>query len=107
MTYFGGNCDIAVIGLVSANETALLSVASDARECLLSLFREAEPPPAFALYGPLEAAAYRVAERYRLRIVVKCRLTAEMRHIFGEFLLRFGADAPDVTVTVDFNPTDI
>jgi primosomal protein N' (replication factor Y) len=100
-------CDIALVGLSSTNEQALLSAATEARECLLSLIREMDPPPAFALYGPLEAPAYRVAERYRLRILVKCRLTAGMRRLFGEFLCRFGASAPDVAVTVDFNPTDL
>ena len=99
-------CDIAVISLSGTDEKALLSFAADAREHVLSLFRRAEGAPAYALYGPLEAGAYKVAERYRLRLLVKCRLSSSVRRLFGEFLFDYAQKQSAVTVTVDFNPTD-
>ncbi len=99
-------CDMAVVGLSSTDEGALLSSAAEAREELLSLFTNAEGKPAFALYGPLEPPTYRVAERYRLRITVKCRLRPALRRLFGTFLERFGGAHPEIAVTVDFNPTE-
>ena len=99
-------CDIAVVSLSGTDEKALLSLASEAREHILSLFRAAEGAPTYALYGPLEAGAYKVAERYRLRLLVKCRLSPTVRRLFGEFLTSFTKEHSAVSVTVDFNPTE-
>ncbi|MBE6655984.1 MAG: primosomal protein N' [Ruminococcaceae bacterium] len=100
-------CDIAMIGLSCADEKALLSCAAFAKEHLLSLLSTAENSPAYALYGPLEAGAYKVAERYRLRLLVKCRLSPALRRLYGTFLTEFTRKYPSVSLTVDFNPTDI
>lgn len=99
-------CDIAMIGLSSADEGRLLTLAAEAKVSILKLLSSAEGSPAYALYGPLEAPAYRVAGKYRLRISVKCRLRPALRRMFGEFLCEFGKEHPDVAVTVDFNPTE-
>ena len=99
-------CDIAVVGLSGADEKGLLMAAASAKERLLSFLRNAENSPAYALYGPLEAGMYKVAEKYRLRILVKCRLTPVLRRIFGTFLTEFTRENPSLSLTVDFNPTD-
>ena len=99
-------CDIAAVTLAGEDERELLSAANAAKEHLLSLFRRAEEQPSYVLYGPLEAGAYRVAGKYRLRLLVKCRLTVKMRRLFGLFLTELGDMRGGVTVAVDFNPTD-
>jgi primosomal protein N' (replication factor Y) len=99
-------CDIVMVGLSTADEGRLFEAAKWAREKLLSLLSEAEGKPAFALYGPLEAPAYRVAGKYRLRISVKCRLRPALRRMFGTFSELLGKQYPDIVTTVDFNPTD-
>ena len=99
-------CDIAVVGLSGTDETALLSTASLIKEKILSLLNTAKKSPAYALYGPLEAGAYRVAERYRLRFLVKCRLTPELRRVFGVLLSECTREYPSLGITVDFNPNE-
>lgn len=99
-------CDIATVSLSGTDEKELLTAAASAKERLLAHFRMAENSPAYALYGPIEAGAYRVAERYRLRLLVKCRLTPALRRLFGTFLLEFTREHPSLSLTVDFNPTD-
>lgn len=99
-------CDIAAVSLSGTDEKQLLTVASEAREHILSLFRHAEGAPSYVLYGPLEAGAYKVKERYRLKLLIKCRLSPTVRRLFGEFLKNFTKEHFSVTVTVDFNPTE-
>ena len=99
-------CDLAEIFLVSEKEPLLLRAAADAKERLIALFKEADGRIPVELYGPLEPQTYKVAERYRMRLLLKCRLTRELRHMLGEFLKAFLAAYPDITATVDFNPSD-
>ena len=64
------------------------------------------------IFGPFEAPVYRVERRYRLRMVIKCRLTRRSREMWRELMRRFmrsdasrGAHAP--TLSIDFNPSSI
>ena len=62
----------------------------------------------FILFGPFEAPVYRVDSRYRMRMVVKCKLGAQTRRLFAQLLTEFpaeGATAP--TLSIDFNPTNL
>ncbi len=98
-------CDIAEVFLSAAEETLLLKAAKEASDTLISLLKEKGSDLFFEVYGPLEPQAYKVAEKYRLKLMVKCRLTKRVRGLFGEFLTRFLARYPTMTATVDFNPT--
>ena len=98
-------CDMAEVFLVSEDEALLLRAAKDARDRLVALFKERENIPV-ELYGPIEPQTYKVAERYRMRLLLKCRLTRSLRAMMGEFLRAFLSDYPKITATVDFNPSD-
>ena len=100
-------CDMVSVLLTDADEGRLLRQTNAAREMLISLLEAAGEKAKFALYGPLEAGAYRVAGQYRLRLLVKCRLSPDMRRLYGEFLMKFSEAYPDAAITVDFNPTDL
>ena len=99
-------CDIVTLTLTAADEQALLRTAAEARELFIDRLGRAEGKPRFALYGPLELATYKVAERYRMRLLVKCRLSPALRRLYGEMLTELGARYPQVDFAVDFNPTD-
>ncbi len=100
-------CDMVSVLLTGADEGALIRQTNAARQMLLSLFEAEKEKPKYALYGPLEAGAYKVAGQYRLRLLVKCRLSPALRRLYGTFLLKFSEAHPDASVTVDFNPTDL
>ena len=97
-------CDIAEVLITSGDEQALMTGAKEARDALVSLLKEKGSDLSVELYGPLEPQAYKVAERYRLKLVVKCRLSRRVRGLFGEFLTAFLDTHPALTVSVDFNP---
>jgi primosomal protein N' (replication factor Y) len=60
----------------------------------------------FVVYGPFEAQVYKLNEKYRMRMMVKCKLNTETRRMFSELLTEFAKDR-NVTLTVDLNPLTV
>ena len=58
------------------------------------------------VFGPFEAQVYKVNERYRLRMVVKCRLNARVRLFFKDLLAEY-SQKRDISLSVDLNPLSI
>ena len=99
-------CDVVTLTMSAADEQTLLKTAAAARELLIRRLGECEGKPRFALYGPLELSTYKVAEKYRMRLLVKCRLSPVLRRLFGGVLTELGTTHAQVDFAVDFNPTD-
>jgi primosomal protein N' len=60
------------------------------------------------IFGPFEAPVYRVEEKYRMRLIVKCRLNKRSRALFSKILIRFGKDgAKSPVLGIDFNPSSL
>ncbi len=67
------------------------------------------------LFGPFEAPVYKVNDRYRMRIVVKCKDNKACRDVIRELLCSFAAKErkgqanpyKKVQFTVDINPTGL
>ena len=97
-------CDIAQLTLVSTDEQALFAAARRLSESIASLAGQgpfADLP--LVVFGPFEARIYKIAERFRMQMMVKCRLSAPTRQMFRTLLLSF-ADDKKVNLSVDFNP---
>ena len=59
-------------------------------------------------FGPFEAPVYRVDNRYRMRMVIKCKLTKRTLAMFSEVMCTFGQRAGRrVTLGMDFNPSNL
>ena len=99
-------CDIAVVLLRGKNEEALLKETKEAADALTALFQSAASDTPVMLYGPLEMQNYKVAEQYRMKLLVKCRLNTALRRLFGRFLREFSSSHKNTSVLVDFNPTE-
>lgn len=98
-------CDMAEVFLSADKEDVLLKGAQAARDALIAVFREKQDSVPAEIYGPLEPQNYKVAERFRMKLLVKCKLSTEVRRMFGAFLEQFATAHPKLTVTVDFNPS--
>ena len=99
-------CHIAQFTLTGADEDA---VAAAAREFgTLAARRAAEriPDEPMIIFGPFEARMFKAEGRYRMRLIVKCRLSAATRRHFGELLCEY-APKNGVTLSVDLDPTDV
>jgi primosomal protein N' len=49
---------------------------------------------------------YRVNEKYRMRMVVKCRLGRDSRRLFHELLCLF-SEKRNVSLAIDLNPLTV
>ncbi len=100
-------CDVAVVGVTSANETELVSAAQSLSAVMHSLKSSDEYrdlPMIF--FGPFEAPVYRVDGKYRMRMTVKCRLTSAARRFFFDVRQKY-RESNSPAISIDFNPTNI
>ena len=102
-------CDIVLLTVTGTVEPEVLKASNALSESLRARtgsekYRELP----FIMFGPFEAPVYRVDGKYRMRMVVKCKLNAASRRLFAELLTEFsagGTSAP--TLSIDFNPTNL
>ena len=101
--------DIVLVTLSGENEQGLMRASVSLRESLEKLTSGEFSSVPILLFGPFEAPIYRVDGRYRMRLVVKCRLNRDSRALFGRILDIFEEnhhpDAP--MISVDFNPSSL
>lgn len=101
-------CDIVLLHMVSDIENDLF----EGEKLILQFFRErlAEDFKDLVLqcFGPFEAPVYKYNEKYRMRMVIKCRLNALSRRFFrillGEFSEGF---VGHMTLSIDINPASL
>ena len=59
-------------------------------------------------YGPFEAPVYKVENKYRMRMVIKCRLNRRSRAMFSHLLTDFSkSGAKGLSLSIDFNPSSL
>ena len=99
-------CDIVQLTLTGEDEAAV-SAAAEAfsADCVARASRELGKEP-IVIFGPFEARTFKAEGRFRMRLIVKCRLNRTMRQYFGALLCAYTPKS-GVTLSVDMNPTDV
>ncbi|MBE6695015.1 MAG: primosomal protein N' [Ruminococcaceae bacterium] len=96
-------CDIVQLTLTSENEEKLKASSEKLLSESVGLAdREYKTQP-MMIFGPFEAQTYKVSGKYRMRMVVKCRLNRDTREYFSRLLCMFATER-DVSLSIDFNP---
>ena len=101
-------CDIALLTLTCSDEKQVLIGAKVLRQELDKLavidYRDVQ----MIIFGPFESPVYKVEGKYRMRIVIKCRLNRRSRELFSQLLVDFGRNSKGKTaLSIDFNPTGL
>lgn len=108
MLVFPPFCDIVLLTLSGKDEKELFLAAKKLREQLSSLLSQNFTDVPVQMFGPFEAPVYRVERRYRLRVVIKCRLNKRSRALFASLYRSFSAAKDASTLlSVDFNPSSL
>ncbi len=101
-------CDIALLNVVSQSENELAIAAKRIYDEFRILVKKDYPDLPFVVFGPFEAPVYKVDEKYRMRLVIKCKLSTKCRELFARILTKFGIEAKGKTsLSIDFNPTNL
>lgn len=105
-TVFPPFCDLAVLLLSSGDEAALFRAAQELRTRLLALAEGDYHDLPLTAFGPFEAQVYKVNDRFRLRMILKCRNSPRLRALLRELMLSF-ANERKVLLSVDINPLSV
>ena len=101
-------CDIALLTLTSAEEKELVSASGILASKLSELVKGEYSDVPLVVFGPFEAPVYKVENKYRMRMVLKCRANKRCRAMLSEILRFFGASGgARLSLSVDINPTNL
>ena len=101
-------CDIALLTLTCSDEKQVLISANVLRQEIAKLSAMDFKDVQMIVYGPFESPVYKVEGKYRMRIVIKCRLNRRSRQLFSQLLVDFGRNSKGKTaLSIDFNPTGL
>lgn len=108
MLVFPPYCDIALLTLVSSLEKELLRASALLSQKLSELVKGDFADVPLVVFGPFEAPVYKVENRYRMRMVIKCVLNRRSRALFDLLLADFSrSGVKGLTLSVDFNPSNL
>ncbi len=102
-------CDICSLLFVCKDEAKALSSARDflagIREKLEGKYRGQK----VIILGPMPPRVSKISEKYRYRIIIKCRNNREFRSMISELLVEFGKNKKynDVSFIADINPENL
>ena len=101
-------CDIALMTLSSADEKELLKASGILSKKFEALATGEYRDLPLLTFGPFEAPVYKVDNKYRMRMVVKCKLNKRSRTMFSELLSEFSrSGARSLNLSIDFNPSNL
>ena len=99
-------CDIVYLTLTSDDESELARESKRLSDLVVEKLRGDFSKLPFIVFGPFEAQVYKVNEKYRMRMVIKCKLNKESRLLFHQLLCEFST-ARRVTLSIDMNPMTV
>ena len=99
-------CDMVQLTLTSASEQTVLRAGAELSAALKEKMEGEYSSLPLIAFGPFEAQVYKLNEKYRIRMVIKCRLNKSSRKMFSELLSQF-APRRDVKLAVDLNPLTV
>ena len=101
-------CDIALLTVTGAYETELLRATTLMAQMLREMAEGEYKDVTLVTFGPFEAPVYRVDNKYRMRMVLKCKLTRRTLSMLAELLSTFGQRvSKKVTLSIDLNPSSL
>ena len=101
-------CDMIVIMFSSEAETEVINTTVVFANRLEELKQTKYQDVGLITYGPFEAPIYKVNDKYRMRIVAKCRMSSRTRDMFKEIMREFNSSLyKKITISIDVNSTVI
>ncbi len=108
MLVFPPFCDIALLTVSSESESELLRGVGVFAKAMEDAAKQKYPDITYMAFGPFEAPVYRVDNKYRMRMVLKCKLTRRMLEYLTEMMCLFSENlGRRMSISVDLNPTNL
>ncbi len=98
-------CDICVVSVQSVFEQKAKSVIQEIFENIKQGANSSEPKIKVIILGPSPASVAKINNRYRFRMIIKCKNNKQFRKMLNEaIMVKTNAD---VNVSVDINPESV
>ena len=100
---------ICLVGFVSDNARRTTAASQAFMQRMTHLLREEYADIPLRILGPSPAAVFKVANKYRYKLILKCRNDARFREMLSRMLIAFSAqhEYKDVTVYADMEPLEL
>ena len=99
-------CDMVQLTLTADDEQALFRETKHLSDSVLERLKGDVGKLPFVVFGPFEANIYKLNEKYRMRMVIKCKLNKISRALFHDILCEFSA-VKGVALAIDLNPLTV
>ena len=97
--------DICLIGFVGQNQTLTLKAANAFLKSFIDLAKKEYPTLPLRILGPSPALVVKVSNKFRYKLIIKCKNNKEFRKLLSELLVEFGnnKEFSSVTAYADMN----
>ncbi len=103
-------CDIVLVTFSSEEEVEVMNTATAFAQRLGESIAAAGPfsDVKLAVFGPFEAQIYKLNEKFRMRMVIKCRMNKRSRGLFYQLMMEFSERCGSrVQLSIDVNPSNL
>ena len=97
------------VGVISENENSALKCSKTFLDELRKITAEKYQSQKIIVLGPMPPRLSKINNKFRYRIIIKCKNSKDFRSMISELLIQFGKDNKfrDVTLTADINPENL
>ena len=100
-------CDIMTFVFSGENEQTVKNIAEEFGKRLDLMAKTQYKTVRLIVFGPFEAAVYKLNGKYRLRYIIKCRNDKITRELFKKLFCEFAMPESGVSLSVDVNPMSL
>ncbi len=99
-------CDLVQLTLSGSDEEAVATAARALGEEMTRSAADECPKEPMVIFGPFEARTFKAEGKFRMKMLLKCKLNRTTRRYIGSLLGKY-TPRHGVALSVDCNPTDI
>ncbi len=99
-------CDMVQLTLTGLDEEAIARAAREFAEAVTQSAAAECPDEPMVIFGPFPARTFKAEGKFRMKMLIKCRLSRTSRRYIGTLLTKY-TPKYGASLSVDCNPTDI
>lgn len=102
-------CDICSVSFLSSDEVKALNASKDFLSAIRLKTTDEYKNEKIIVLGPMPPRISKINNKFRYRIIIKCKNTKSFRSMISELLISFGKNKKynDVSVSADINPESL
>lgn len=101
-------CDIVLLTVSGVQENRVMQDSKLLSDMVKEKLKGEFKGNPMICYGPFEAPVYKLDGKYRMRMVIKCKLNKDSREMFSQIYKFFGKRKKnEPQLSVDFNPSSL